>query len=51
MWGGGGVVEDISPVGDKLVVFWSDQVIFNPRSKTCPIMPNAIIELFKNALN
>jgi len=27
LWGNRGVVEDVSPVGDRLVLFWSDQVV------------------------
>jgi Rps23 Pro-64 3,4-dihydroxylase Tpa1-like proline 4-hydroxylase len=26
VWGNGGVVEDVAPLGDRLMLFWSDQV-------------------------
>jgi len=26
LWGNGGLVEDVAPISDRLVVFWSDQV-------------------------
>ena len=34
IWGNDGVVEDIEPVGDRLVLFWSDMMVHEVLANT-----------------